>query len=170
MRDVEPTFDAPIAGMAMTHELGARPWQQPPQYATVEEAMDYYIPRMGSDEFSDQLIDVMEMGIPLTTLANSIQMSGVMDGKHSIDVGLMVMPVLIEMMRLIGDEANVKYVTGMEEENKEPRSSLITKSLQKLREEEAKQDGETEEPEVQAAPAEEPEETEAPMGLMSRRS
>jgi hypothetical protein len=156
--------------MAMTHELGARPWQQPPQYATVEEAMDYYIPRMGSDEFSDQLIDVMEMGIPLTTLANSIQMSGVMDGKHSIDVGLMVMPVLIEMMRLIGDEANVKYVTGMEEENKEPRSSLITKSLQKLREEEAKQDGETEEPEVKAAPAEEPEETEAPMGLMSRRS
>ena len=41
----EPMLDAPIPGQSLTHELGARPWQTPAQYATVEEALDYYIPR-----------------------------------------------------------------------------------------------------------------------------
>jgi len=108
----EPQFDAPIAGMGMTHELGARPWQRPPLYTTVEEALDYYIPRMADDEFSDQLVDVMDMGVPLTTLANTIQMSGVMDGKHSADVGILIMPVLIEMMAYIAEQANGKASDG----------------------------------------------------------
>ena len=37
-----PVFDAPVPGEAMTAELGARPWQQPAQYTTVEEALDFY--------------------------------------------------------------------------------------------------------------------------------
>ena len=32
------SFDRPIPGMSMTHEVGARPWQTPPTYTTVEEA------------------------------------------------------------------------------------------------------------------------------------
>ena len=43
MEKIEPTFDAPIAGMSLTHELGARPWQKPSQYTTVDEAVQYYI-------------------------------------------------------------------------------------------------------------------------------
>ena len=35
----EQSFDAPIPGMSMTHELGARPWQSPPQYSTVDEVI-----------------------------------------------------------------------------------------------------------------------------------
>ena len=41
----DTTFDRPIPGMGMTHEVGARPWQTPPTYTTVEEASDYYIER-----------------------------------------------------------------------------------------------------------------------------
>ena len=29
------SFNAPIPGQSLTAELGARPWQHPPQYATV---------------------------------------------------------------------------------------------------------------------------------------
>ena len=29
----EPMFDGPIPGESLTAELGARPWQSPPQYA-----------------------------------------------------------------------------------------------------------------------------------------
>lgn len=107
-------FDAPITGQGLTHELGARPWQTPPELVTVEDAIDFYIPRMASDSFSEQLVDVMDMGIPLTTLANTIQLGNVMEGKHSVDVGILMMPILIEMMMLIGDSANIKYDTGMD--------------------------------------------------------
>ena len=27
----QPRLEAPVAGMALTHEVGARPWQTPPQ-------------------------------------------------------------------------------------------------------------------------------------------
>ena len=33
----EPVFDLPVPGMGMTHELGARPWQQPAQYTTIDD-------------------------------------------------------------------------------------------------------------------------------------
>ena len=38
---IEPTFNAPIPGTAMTRELGARPWQRPYQYSTIEDVTNY---------------------------------------------------------------------------------------------------------------------------------
>lgn len=165
----QPLHDAPIPGMSLTHELGARPWQSPPQYATVDEAIEYYMSRMSSDEFVDQLVDVMEMGIPLTTLANTIQMSGVMDGKHSIDVGILVMPVLIEMMMLIGDTQKVDYDSGLENPDKsKTRSSTLAKVKAELKKKMQSNN-------MPSEPEEEPElmmdeaEMKEPKGLMARR-
>lgn len=164
----ESLFDAPIPGQGLTHELRARPWQNPPQYSTVDEAVEFYVTRMAEDSFSEKLIDAMEMGIPLTTLANTIQLNNVMEGRHSVDVGILVMPVLIEMMRLIGDSAGIEYTTGMEKKEK-TRSTLIDKALNKLRDEEAKNEN-TEEPVSELEVNEEPTPVEEePKGLMARR-
>ena len=111
---MEQSFDRPIPGMGMTHEVGARPWQTPPTLTTVEEATDYYVERIGTDEFKHKLIDVMEMGVPLTTLANTIQLASVMEGMHTVDVGILMIPILVELMIAIGESAGVKYQTGME--------------------------------------------------------
>ena len=54
MVEDEVSFNAPIPGQGLTAELGARPWQTPPQYTTVEDALDYYIPRLESEEVSEQ--------------------------------------------------------------------------------------------------------------------
>ena len=126
------TFDRPIPGMSMTHELGARPWQTPPTYATVEEAADYYIERMANPDFKDQLIDIMEMKVPLTTLANTIQLGSVMEGIHTVDVGMLVLPMLMEMIMMIGDSAGIEYDKGLEDPNKQPiRDSLFAKLINK---------------------------------------
>ena len=103
--------------MSMTHEVGARPWQTPPQYSSVEEALQYYIPRMEDDAFTDNLLNVIEMGMPLTTLANTIQLAGVMENRHTVDVGILIIPVLIEMMQLVAEAEGIEYVTGMEKDN-----------------------------------------------------
>jgi hypothetical protein len=113
----EPRFEAPIPGMAMTPELGSRPWQTPPQYSSVEEALQYYLPRMQDDAFTDNLLNVIEMGMPLTTLANTIQLAGVMENRHTVDVGILIIPVLIEMMQLVAEAEGIEYVTGMEKDN-----------------------------------------------------
>lgn len=130
---MQPMLDAPIPGMSLTHELGARPWQNPPQYNTVEEALDYYIPRLQSDEVAEQLIDVMEMGIPVTVIANTMQLASVMEGKHTIDVGMLVLPVLVELIMLIGDSAKIDYNSGLEKD-KRVRGSLIDNAIERVSE------------------------------------
>jgi len=132
-------FDAAIPGQALTAELGSRPWQQPAQYTTVEEALDYYLPRLQSEEVSAQLLDVMEMGIPVTTIANTMQLGSVMEGKHSVDVGMLILPVLVELIMLIGDTAGVKYTSGLEKD-KVTRSSLVDLAVEKFKEKDAEEE------------------------------
>tara|TARA_R100001460_G_scaffold44019_2_gene80472 strand:- start:94 stop:573 length:480 start_codon:yes stop_codon:yes gene_type:complete len=146
MLDPNAMLDGPIPGQSLTHELGARPWQQPAQYTTVEDALDYYIPRLDSDEVSEQLINVLEMGIPVTTIANTMQLGGVMEGKHSVDVGMLILPVLVELIMLIGDAAKVDYVSGLEKEKKLD-SSLIDLAVTQFNEQQDKEvEEEIEEP------------------------
>ena len=165
----KPLLDAPIAGQSLTAELGNRPWQQPPQYTTVEEALEFYIPRLTDPDNLNDLLDVMENGVPLTTIAEALQSSGVMEGKHTLDVGMLVMPVLIETMAYLGDEAEIEYTVGSKEsENTDkPSESAIALAISKAR----KKQGEA--PIQEDAPAE-PEQTEMELeppsgGLMSRR-
>jgi hypothetical protein len=79
----EVTLDAPIPGQSLTHEVGARPWQQPPQYPTVEGALEWYLSRFEQKETTEELLSVMEMGIPLTVIANSLQLGAVLQGRSS---------------------------------------------------------------------------------------
>ena len=162
-----PLLDGPIPGQNLTAELGSRPWQTPPQFTTVEEALDYYIPRLQADEVTEQLLDVLEMGVPVTTVANTMQLASVMEGKHSVDVGMLVLPVLIEMLMLIADTAGVEYETGLQKDKTKVRGSLVSKAHNRLQSDEDKTEEEEtleiEETEDEIVP-------EVTGGLMSRRA
>ena len=69
-------FDLPIPGMAMTHELGARPWQSPPQMTTVEEGIDFYVSRLVDKKLAGRLLDIIETGVPLTAIAETLTLGG----------------------------------------------------------------------------------------------
>ena len=166
----QPSFDMPIAGQSLTAELGGRPWQQPPQYTTVEEALDYYIPSLESEEVSTQLLDVLEMGIPVTSVANAMQTASVMEGKHSVDVGVLVLPVLIEIIMLIAETAGVEYISGLEPDKTIMNKSLINKAIRKYEKEKEKEDEPLEDTGVMTTIESLQEETpeEKTGGLMSR--
>jgi len=159
-----PEINAPIPGMSLTAPLGGRPWQQPPQMATVEQAIDYYVPKIMDKEFLPELLTIIELGIPLTTIANSFQLASVMEGKHSIDVGVLVIPVLVELMMTVADANEVEFVSGMSRE-KEKGLSNAQIALAKKK---GMLDKDTKVEEPTPEPTEEPEE-EPNMGLMSRR-
>ena len=166
----ESMFNAPIAGQGLTEELGSTPWQHPPQYTTVDEAMNFYAERIMSPNFKEDITDVMELGVPLTTLANSLQLGAVMQGKHTIDVGVLVTPVIVEMLSYVGDAAGVKYNTGLEKEEVDPdkiKDSHIALAMQKVKKKMKEASEIVEEPSVE--PQEEEPVEEAPAGLMARR-
>jgi len=159
-------FDYPIPGEGMTAELGSRPWQNPPQYATVEQALEFYIPKLVSEEIYDGLLDSMELGIPLTTMADSMQSAAVMQGLHTVDVGILAMPVIIEMLAYIGDEAGIEYNLGMDKPIDEDKisSTKIALAMKRMRERMPEALEEREEQPEMEEPMPEP----APTGLMAR--
>jgi len=159
----EPILEAPIPGMAMTHEVGARPWQTPPQYPTVSQAAQYYVTSMQDESFIEQAINLMETGMPITLMANNIQLATVLQGKHTIDVGMLLIPVIMEMLMLIGDRAGIEYTTGMErnkdiEINDSASEAAFTKFQKELGEDKPQEEV-----------VEEDKQEEEPMGLMARR-
>jgi len=162
-------IDAPIAGQSLTAELGGRPWQQPPQYSTVEEALDYYVGRLTHPDMQEELMSTIELGAPLTVVANAIQAAGVMEGKHTLDVGTLSIPVLVEVMRYLAEEQDIKYEIGTNKtlEDIKPSKATIALALQKVRESEGEEDIMEEE---ELIVSNMPEEVEEPQGgLMSRR-
>jgi len=163
--------DGPVAGMGLTHELGGRPWQKPSQYNTVEEALQYYVPRFSNPKVTEDLFDVMELGIPLTVIADTMQSGATMEGVHNVDVGLLVIPVLIEMMAYIADEAGVEYDLGLEQRIDDDKISdtKIALALKKLKEKMPEDTERTEDKEVETTEEVE-EETPELGGLMARRT
>ena len=158
----EPLFDAPIPGQALTHELGARPWQSPPQYSTVDEAIDYYTSRLSTPEATSQIIDILKMGIPVTSLANTIQMGSIMDGKHSIDVGMLVLPLIVDVIMFIAEQEGIDYDDGLTDVKDNKTNEAILENIRTQMKEKAGEPVE-EEPVVEETPEE-------PTGLMARRA
>ena len=122
----QASLDAPIPGEGLTHELGDRPWQKPAQLTSVDEVMPFYREKIMDEEFIPSLLQVIEMGMPLTTIANAMQSVAVMEGVHSIDVGVLMLPIVVEMLKFVAESNKVEYVTGMEERKIKPNEEITT--------------------------------------------
>ena len=160
-------FDAPIAGQSLTAELGARPWQQAPQYSTVEEAFEYYATKLTDPAINDSLLDTLEMGTPVAPVAEILVQSGAMEGKHSIDVSILILPVIMELIAYVADEAGIEYDMGT---SKSIDQDIIPESKMELALSKIKNKStavKEEEPMVE--PEAVPEENPQPSGLMARR-
>ena len=157
----EALLEAPIAGQSLASEVGGWPWEQPPQYSTVEETLGFYLPRLTEPTLQNELMNVIEMGLPLTTIANALQQGAVMQGVHSLDVGILVMPVIMEMLAYLAEERGIEFNMGTNVEVDDSPSGVAVKlALKKLKAKEGEPEEKSEEEMV-----------EEPMGgLMSRRT
>jgi hypothetical protein len=162
----EPVFDAPVPGMGMTHELGARPWQQPAQYTKMDDIAQVYVSQMQDDAFVEQALNLLETKMPVTMIANAMQTTNVMNGVHSIDTGVLALPIIMEMIMLIADTEGIDYVTGTErnvdDELNETRLQVAVE-----RTEDGMMDAE---PDMMQTEEVEVEEEQMPTGLMARRT
>ena len=93
-----PRLSAPIPGQSLTGEPKGYAWDRSPEFNTAEEALDFYLPQVTSKPVMEDILTALDNGFPLTALVKSIYMNGVMDGKHSIDVGLLIAPILHEII------------------------------------------------------------------------
>ena len=168
---LEPVLEAPVPGIGMTHEVGARPWQQPPQYSNIDDVAQFYMGKMQGDSFAEQTLNLLETKMPVTMIANAMQTTNVMNGVHSIDIGILALPIIMEMIMLVGDSEGIDYVTGIERDiDSEVEDSSIALVLSRIKDSKIDTESEEsliEEP-VQEMPIQE-EEEDMPTGLMARR-
>lgn len=110
MINPEEFLEAPIPGMSLTTEPGNSPWEQPPQLVTLQEVADFYINKLTEDqEAIDKTLDAIEAGAPLQTLADAVITFNMMKGNHTIDVGFLVMPIIVEMFITLAELNDIQY-------------------------------------------------------------
>ena len=114
MAEDNKLFDAPIPGQSLTAEVGARPWQQPAQHSTVEDAFEFYVKKITDPEVNDSLLDTLEMGTPVTSISEVLGQRRGMEGKHTIDVSIQLLPVIMELIAYVAETSGINYNMGIE--------------------------------------------------------
>ena len=185
-------FNAPVPGESLTDEPRNYPWENPPELATVNETLDFYMEKLTQPDV-DNLLLMLESKMPVDSIAKSLTMTGVMQGKHSLDVQLLILPPIHKYLTMIGKKANIKYIDKFSPdptERKRQKETIFTNAMlnnaidemEKMPEEkkdegdvsmeqtlEALEEGEvTEQPEEPQAEEQQTQPDEKPRGLMSR--
>jgi len=101
-------FDAPIPGQSLTDKPGNYPWEHPPQYTDTQEASEYVWDKLTEPLFAQQVIAMLDAGIPVEAISRIILFSGFTEGKWTPDVGFMLSEVVMKMVATIGFTGGVK--------------------------------------------------------------
>jgi hypothetical protein len=174
-------FSAPIPGQSLTSEPKNSPWENPPQMTTPEEAVMWHIERLGKPKKVKSVVGLLSLDLDVVTMTEGILRGAVAEGRHSVDVSLIIAPIIHEYIKGIGDAAKIDYNEGLDdgeedidlrEVNMALREKEVEDILKNIKNGEEIDLSPLEEdvPSEEEPMMEEPEEEPKPMGLMSRRS
>jgi len=108
-------FSAPIPGMSLTTEPKSRPWESPPKMTSLSEVVDYYSERLSDPTVIGPLLRIVKKGVPIHDLSMGFTKVGLMQGLHTVDVGVLASPVITEIIKTAAELNDVDYVLTMEE-------------------------------------------------------
>lgn len=164
------TLDRPIPGQSLTTTPKNAPYENPPEITDPEEAIQVHLERLTDKKKMSSAISLLESGVDLQTLVEGILRSAVVNGIHSIDVSLLIGPVIHEYIKITADELGVEYLDGTEEEAKKEQKMMYqassNRALKKLKSMDMMPEVEDEEVSVEEEPIVE----KKTKGLMSKES
>ena len=153
------TLDAPIPGQSLTAPLGDRPWQKPARFSQPDVALAFYVDRITKEERANNMLDILENGVPVDVLVDIMQQGGVMEGIHSLDTGIVIAPALVEVISSMADNVGIEYTKFSTDKKREGATSAEIVFA-------TKDEPQAEVPEIEV----EEDMEEEPKGLMARRA
>ena len=115
-------YSKPIPGGSLTsHKPGERQWERPPEIASVEEALKYYMERLSDEDIIDDFMVAIESGIAIVPMVKALYLSNVMRGIHSLDVGILIAPALTEYFAAVARSYEIDYKMSNKDYKKERR-------------------------------------------------
>jgi len=118
-------FERPIPGQSLTAESRSQAFERPSEITDPIEAIDIHIDNLSKEGAIEDVLYFLEFGVDLVTLVQGILRSAVMEGIHSIDVSLIIAPVLHEHIKGFAEAAKLDYDEGFE--NQEGKKALAYK-------------------------------------------
>ena len=152
-------INAPIPGQSLTAPLGDRPWQKPARFSQPDVALAFYVDRITKEDRANNMLDILENGVPVDVLVDIMQQGGVMEGVHSLDTGIIIAPALVEVISSMADNVGIEYTkfsTGTKDKSATSAEIVFA----------TKDEPQAEVPEIEV----EEDIEEEPKGLMARRA
>ena len=87
-------FDYPVPGQSLTTPPRNAPYERPPQTVDPKEALQIHISNLNSKESMEDIAYFAEMGLDVKSQTEALLRSAVAEGIHSIDVSLIIAPLL----------------------------------------------------------------------------
>jgi len=121
-------FDAPVPGQSLTDTPGNYPWEHPPQFTDPEEVTEYLWVTMHQKQLTEQLIGMLDAGVPVEAIGRTILFAGFMEGKFSPDIAFLITEPVMKMIAAIGLQGGVeKIVFSLEDLTNKKQIREITK-------------------------------------------
>ena len=105
-------FQAPIPGESLTRPPKQFPWERPPEMVDPEQVMQHYIDFLTDADRMSSVMDALEVGMTIKDVTDGIIRVGVSEGQHSIDVGILVSPVIHHYIKSVAKALKVDFDEG----------------------------------------------------------
>ena len=155
-------FDAPVPGQGLTDKPGNYPWEHPPEFTDTMEASEFLWDKLTEPLFAQQIIGMLDAGVPVEAIARVVLFAGFTEGKWSVDLAILIGEPLMKLIAAIGSRLGLKemYISMKRKKKTNVGDEMIvrnevSKSMEDIEEElSEKEDTEEKEP--------------MPIGLMSK--
>lgn len=107
-------FDRPVAGQSLTTPPKGAAYERPPEITSPEKAFEAHIKNVSRGEAIEDVIFLTSQGLDIKSLTEGLLRSAVAEGIHSIDISLILAPILHEFIKGRLDVLDVTYEEGID--------------------------------------------------------
>lgn len=106
----QQVLNGPIPGESLTQAPGSRPYEQPPQYTTIDDAMNSILKSLQDKKNTHHLLALLEAGVPMNVIVGTLLQHGFAEGKWAPSMTFLLMAPLSMLLVRIAKEAGIKYI------------------------------------------------------------
>tara|TARA_R110002096_G_C14505382_1_gene715714 strand:- start:614 stop:1228 length:615 start_codon:yes stop_codon:yes gene_type:complete len=99
-----------IPGQSLTDEPKNFAWERPPEITNPDKAIAYHIDYLSNPEVVESTLFILASGLPVKNFVDVLLTNAVGNGIHSIDISMIIKPVLEEAVVLTAIEADIKFL------------------------------------------------------------
>lgn len=94
---------------SLTQDQKKYKFRQPPAITDFDELVEFYIERVSRPKVLDDVLYLLEFGLPLENLTRFIIRANVVEGVHTIEQGFLMRPILFEYLKGLATDAKIEF-------------------------------------------------------------